>query len=68
MRHRDGYRSEGDVCHRQAALHNHLADLYHTLGREADSMEQLKRAVAIYSEIGGPVGAWQPEIWKLEEW
>ncbi len=54
--------------HRQAALHNHLADLYHALGRELDSMEQLKFAVAIYAEIGGPVGAWQPEIWKLEEW
>lgn len=54
--------------HRQAALHNHLADLYHALGRETDSMEELKRAVAIYAEIGGPVGAWQPEIWKLEEW
>lgn len=54
--------------HRQAALHNHLADLYHALGRETASMEQLKRAVEIYAEIGGPVGAWQPEIWKLEEW
>lgn len=54
--------------HRQAAIHNHLADLFHALGREQDSMAQLKRAVAIYAEIGGPVGAWQPEIWKLEEW
>lgn len=54
--------------HRQAALHNHLADIYHALGREADSMAELKCAVAIYAEIGGPVGAWQPEIWKLEEW
>jgi DNA-binding SARP family transcriptional activator/tetratricopeptide (TPR) repeat protein len=54
--------------HRQAALHNHLADVYHALGREADSMAELKCAVAIYAEIGGPVGAWQPEIWKLEEW
>lgn len=54
--------------HRQAALYNHLADLYHALGREAESMEQLKHAVAIYAEIGGPVGAWQPEIWKLKEW
>jgi predicted ATPase len=54
--------------HREAALHNHLADLYHTLGRDAESMEQLKQAVGIYAEIGGEAGAWQPEIWKLEEW
>ena len=54
--------------HRQAALHNHLADLYHALGRADDSMRELKQAVAIYADIGGTVGAWQPEIWKLEEW
>lgn len=54
--------------HRQAALYNHLADLYHALGREAESMEQLNHAVAIYAEIGGPAGAWQPEVWKLKEW
>lgn len=58
---------EGDR-HRQAALHNQLADLYHALGREQDSMRELKQAVAIYAEIGGKAGAWQPEIWKLEEW
>lgn len=58
---------EGDR-HRQAAMHNHLADLYHSLGRQADSMAQLKAAVAIYAEIGGEGQAWQPEIWKLEDW
>ncbi|HZQ07881.1 MAG TPA: AAA family ATPase [Anaerolineae bacterium] len=58
---------EGDR-HRQAALHNHLADLYHALGRDPESMQHLKAAVAIYTEIGGEPGAWQPEIWKLEEW
>jgi predicted ATPase len=58
---------EGDR-HRQAALHNQLADLYHALGRDQDSMRELKQAVAIYAEIGGETGAWQPEIWKLEEW
>ena len=54
--------------HRQAAIHNHLADLYHARGNAADSMLHLKAAVAIYADIGGPAGAWQPEIWKLEEW
>lgn len=58
---------EGDR-HRQAALHNQLADLYHALGREQDSMRELKQAVAIYAEIGGGAGEWQPEIWKLAEW
>ncbi len=58
---------EGDR-HRQAALHNQLADLYHALGRAEDSMRELKQSVAIYAEIGGATGAWQPEIWKLEEW
>jgi hypothetical protein len=25
-------------------------------------------AVAIYADIGGQPGVWQPEIWKLAEW
>lgn len=54
--------------HRQAALHNHLADLYHAGGRATESMAELKQAVAIYAEIGGGGDAWQPEIWKLQEW
>jgi len=58
---------EGDR-HRQAALHNQLADLYHALGRQEQAMQELKQAVAIYAEIGGEPGAWEPEIWKLEEW
>ena len=54
--------------HREAALHNNLADLYHQMGDEASSMAELKTAVAIYAEIGGNPGSWQPEIWKLTEW
>ncbi len=54
--------------HRQAALHNQLADLYHARGCAQESMQELKQAIAIYAEIGGGVGEWQPEIWKLEEW
>ena len=30
-------------------------------------MEELKRAVAIFAEIGAP-GELEPEIWKLSEW
>lgn len=54
--------------HRQAALENNLADLLHAQGREAESMDHLKRAVAIFAEIGGRPGELEPEVWKLVEW
>jgi predicted ATPase len=54
--------------HREAALHNNLADLLHQIGDENASMAELKMAVAIYAEIGGQPGNWQPEIWKLTVW
>lgn len=54
--------------HREAALHNNLADLYHQMGDENKAMVELKTAVAIYAEIGGQPGNWQAEIWKLTEW
>ncbi len=57
----------GDI-HREAALHNNLADLYHQAGEEERAMAALKTAVTIYADIGGQPGAWQPEIWKLAEW
>ena len=59
--------SRGDR-HREAALHNNLADLHHAAGETQVAMEHLKKAVAIYAEIGIQAGAWQPEIWKLTEW
>ena len=54
--------------HRQAALENNLADLLHGQGRETESMEHLKRAVALFAEIGGRPGELEPEVWKLVEW
>jgi DNA-binding SARP family transcriptional activator/predicted ATPase len=54
--------------HREAALHNNLADLLHAAGRESDSMEHLKLAVAIFAEVGDGEGGMQPEVWKLVEW
>jgi predicted ATPase len=54
--------------HREAALHNNLADLLHQTGDDEGAMAELKTAVAIYAEIGGRPGSWQPEIWKLTEW
>lgn len=51
--------------HREAALHNNLADVLQAQGRREEAMRHLKRAVALFSEIGG---AREPEVWKLVEW
>ena len=54
--------------HREAALENNLADLHHAAGRADDAMEHLKRAVAIFSEVGADEATRLPEIWKLVSW
>ena len=56
--------------HREAALHNNLADLYYAQGLSDEAMRHLKQAVRLFADIGaGPQGPhWQPEIWKLTEW
>ncbi len=54
--------------HRQAALENNLADLLHATGRPDEAMDHLKRAVAIFADVGGRPGELEPEIWKLVEW
>ena len=54
--------------HRQAALENNLSDLLHADGRGEESMEHLKRAVALFAEIAGEPDEPEPEIWKLVEW
>jgi tetratricopeptide (TPR) repeat protein len=54
--------------HRQAALENNLADLLRADGRADEGMEHLKRAVAIFADIGGQPDELRPEIWKLIEW
>jgi len=54
--------------HRQAALENNLADLLHAAGREDEAMTHLTRAVALFADIGGRPGEFEPEIWKLVEW
>ncbi len=54
--------------HRQAALENNLADLLQASGRGDEAMAHLKRAVALFAEIGGRPGELEPEIWKLVEW
>jgi hypothetical protein len=52
---------------REAALHNNLADLLHAADRPEEAMEQLKRAVTIFAEVGAE-GEPQPEVWKLARW
>jgi tetratricopeptide (TPR) repeat protein len=59
--------SQGDR-HREAALHNNLADLLHAQGRSEAALEHIKQSVAIYAEIGVVAGEVQQEIWKLAEW
>jgi tetratricopeptide (TPR) repeat protein len=54
--------------HREAAINNNLADLYHLAGRPEESMSHLKRAVAIFAEVGVPKTETRPEIWKLQDW
>jgi tetratricopeptide (TPR) repeat protein len=66
--------------HRVAALHNNLADLYHSAGLEEQCMAHLKQAVSIFAEVNragvedeaAPASELadrsHPEIWKLTEW
>lgn len=54
--------------HRQAALENNLADLLQGAGRRDEALDHLKRAVAIFADVGGRPGELEPEIWKLIEW
>jgi len=54
--------------HREAAIHNNLADLYHRSGQSETSMTHLKQAVTILAEIGVEAGSLKPEIWRLVEW
>ncbi len=59
--------AQGDR-HREAALHNTMADLLHAAGDGDEALAHLKRAVSIYAEIGVEAGAVRPEVWKLTEW
>jgi hypothetical protein len=53
--------------HREAALHNNLADLLHSAGRREEAMAHLKRAVAVFAEVGEP-GALEPGKWRMATW
>jgi DNA-binding SARP family transcriptional activator len=63
-----------DICsrqgdrHREAALHNNLADLLHHSGRSDEAMAHLKWAAALFAEVGGNPDEMEPEVWMLVEW
>jgi DNA-binding SARP family transcriptional activator/tetratricopeptide (TPR) repeat protein len=63
----DGCRRIGER-HLEAAILNNLADQLHAVAREDEAMDHLKRAVALFAEIGGRPGELEPEIWKLVSW
>jgi DNA-binding SARP family transcriptional activator/tetratricopeptide (TPR) repeat protein len=52
--------------HREAALHNHLADLHHRAGREPEAEEELMRAVSLFADVD--TGDPEPEVWLLRQW
>jgi len=54
--------------HLEAAVENNLADVLHAAGRPDDAMGHLKRAVALFAEVGGRPGELEPELWMLEAW
>lgn len=53
--------------HREATLHNRLAGLLRSAGRNAEAMAHLRRAVALFAEIDDPDGP-APEAGKLAAW
>jgi tetratricopeptide (TPR) repeat protein len=63
----DACRRIGDR-HLEAAVENHLADMLHEAGRSDDSMVHLKRAVALFAEIGEVAVEPDPGIWTLAAW
>jgi hypothetical protein len=54
--------------HREAALENNLADLHHAAGHAEAAMAHLKRAVAIFADVGADEDARLPEVWQLVSW
>ena len=54
--------------HLEAAVENHLADICHDAGRTEESMVHLKRAVALFAEVGEGAPEHDPGIWALAAW
>ncbi len=56
--------------HLEAAVENHIADLLHDAGRDDLAMDHLKRAVALFADIGEAAAPGEPDpgIWTLAAW
>ena len=52
--------------HHEAALRNHLADLYHQGGFNEESRQAQTEAMVLFADIDA--GAWEPELWLLRQW
>ena len=52
--------------HHEAALRNHLADLYHQAGFNEESRQAQTEAMVLFADIDA--GAWEPELWLLRQW
>lgn len=63
----DTCRRIGDV-HLEAAVEDHLADLLHAAGREAEAREHQRRAVAAFAGLSGDAADPDPGIWMLAAW
>jgi tetratricopeptide (TPR) repeat protein len=63
----DACRKIGDR-HLEAAVENHVADFLHDAGRDELAMDHLKRAVALFADIGEGVPDREPGIWAHSAW
>ncbi|HET9347332.1 MAG TPA: tetratricopeptide repeat protein, partial [Candidatus Limnocylindrales bacterium] len=60
-----------DLCrrigdrHLEAAVENHVADILHAAGRDDESLEHLRRAVAAFAEVDGDPLDPDPGVWML---
>ena len=52
--------------HYEAALRNHLADLYHQQGRREESRKAQTEAMSLFADI--ETDGWEPEVWLLSRW
>ena len=53
--------------HRQAAVHNNLADLLHAMDRDEEANAHMVEAVTLFSSVGEPGELLQPQIWMLAD-
>lgn len=51
--------------HLEAAVEDHLADILHAAGRDAEAMPHQRRAAEAFAEVGGDPADPDPGIWML---